>query len=73
MAAIIRSGKFKLNGQGDAEHEEKRARFSGPAAAEGRLKLHEKLEAGDKAALEAVTNPCCRFASGPMILLLLRF
>jgi hypothetical protein len=53
MAIITRSGKFKVNRQGDAEPEEKVARFSGPAMAEGRLKLYEKLEAGDKAALEA--------------------
>jgi hypothetical protein len=38
---------------GDAEPEEKAARFSGPAEAEGRLKLYEKLKAGDKVALEA--------------------
>jgi hypothetical protein len=39
MAVITRSGKFKVNGQGDAEPEEKVARFSGSTAAEGRLKL----------------------------------
>jgi hypothetical protein len=53
MAIITRNGKFKVNGQGDAEPEEKVTRFSGAAAAEGRLKLYEKLEAGDKVALEA--------------------
>jgi transposase len=53
MAIATRNGKFKVNGQGDAEPEEKVTRFSGRTAAEGRLKLYEKLEAGDKAALEA--------------------
>jgi hypothetical protein len=61
---ITRNGKFKVNGQGDAEPEEKTARYSEPAAAERRLKLNEKLEAGDKAALKAVANPRCGFASG---------
>jgi hypothetical protein len=53
IAAITRSGKFKANGPGDAEPEEKAARFSRPAAAEGRLKLYKLLKAGDKVALEA--------------------
>jgi transposase len=53
MAIITRSRKFKANGQGDAEPEEKTTRFSGRTTAEGRLKLYEKLEAGDKAVLEA--------------------
>ncbi|MDR1231674.1 MAG: hypothetical protein LBK61_09765, partial [Spirochaetaceae bacterium] len=53
MAVVTRSGKFKVNGQGDAEPEEKVTRFSGRTTAEGRLKLYEKLKAGDKVALEA--------------------
>jgi transposase len=53
MAVVTRSGKFKTNEQGDAEPEEKVTRFSGRTAAEGRLKLYEKLKAGDKVALEA--------------------
>jgi hypothetical protein len=53
MAVITRNGKFKANEQGDTEPVEKTARFSGTTAAEGRLKLYEKLEAGDKAVLEA--------------------
>jgi hypothetical protein len=53
MAVITRNGKFKVNAQGDAELEEKTARYSGPATAEGRLKRYKLLEAGDKAALEA--------------------
>jgi hypothetical protein len=53
MAIITRNGKFKANGQGDAEPEEKVAQFSGTTAAEGRLKRYKLLEAGDKAALEA--------------------
>jgi hypothetical protein len=64
MAIITRNGKFKTNEQGDAEPEEKVTRFSGRTAAEGRLKLYEKLEARDKVALEAVANPHCGFASG---------
>ena len=52
-AIITRSGKFKTNAQGDAEAEEKTTRHQGTTAAEGRLKLYGKLEAGDKVALEA--------------------
>jgi hypothetical protein len=51
MAVISRSGKLKRNEQGDAEVEEKTKRYKGAAAAEGRLKLYEKLEAGDTAGL----------------------
>jgi hypothetical protein len=47
MAIITRSGKFRTNGQGNAEPEEKKARFSGTMA-EGRLKLYGKLEAGTR-------------------------
>jgi hypothetical protein len=53
MAIITRSGKFKMNAQGDAEVEEKMTRYKGTTTAEGRLKLYGKLEAGDKVALEA--------------------
>jgi hypothetical protein len=53
MAVITRNGKFKANGQNDAGPEEKATRFSGPASAEGRLKLYEKLKVEDETALEA--------------------
>ncbi|MDR1248250.1 MAG: IS110 family transposase [Treponema sp.] len=53
MAVITRSGKFKVNEQGDAEPEEKTARYHGTTTAEGRVKLYGKLEAGDKVVLEA--------------------
>jgi transposase len=53
LAIITRSGKFKMNAQGDAEVEEKMTRHQGTTTAEGRLKLYGKLEAGDKVALEA--------------------
>jgi transposase len=53
MAVITRSGKFKTNEQGDAEPEEKTARYHGVTTAEGRIKLYKLLEAGDKVALEA--------------------
>jgi transposase len=53
MAIITRSGKFRVNEQGDAEPEEKTTRYSGRTTAEGRLQLYGKLEAGDKVALEA--------------------
>jgi transposase len=52
MAIITRTGKFKTNEQGDREPEEKTVFFKGVTTAEGRLKLYEKLEAGDKVALE---------------------
>ncbi|MDR3146479.1 MAG: hypothetical protein LBU21_09390, partial [Treponema sp.] len=53
MVIITRSGKFRKNGQGDLEPEEKTSRYHGVTTAEGRLKLYGKLEAGDKVALEA--------------------
>jgi transposase len=52
-AIITRSGKFKVNGQGDAEPEEKTVRYKGSTAAEGRIKLYKLLKAGDKVCLEA--------------------
>jgi DNA topoisomerase IA len=52
MAIITRTGKFKTNERGDREPEEKTVFYKGVTTAEGRLKLYEKLEAGDKAALE---------------------
>jgi hypothetical protein len=58
MAVITRNGMFKVNALGDAEPEEKTARYSGPATAEGRLKRYKLLEAGDKAALEAGNMAC---------------
>ena len=53
MAIITRTGKVRINGQGDAEAEEKTTRYKGTTTAEGRVKLYGKLEAGDKVALEA--------------------
>jgi transposase len=53
MAIITRTGKFTTNAQGDQEPEEKTVLFNGVTTAEGRLKLYEKLGAGDKVALEA--------------------
>jgi transposase len=53
MAVITRSGKFKVNEQGDAEPEEETTRYQGSTMAEGRIKLYGKLEAGDKVCLEA--------------------
>jgi transposase len=53
MAIITRTGKFKTNGQGDREPEEKTVFYKGATTAEGRLNLYEKLEAGDKVAFEA--------------------
>jgi transposase len=53
MAIVTRTGKFKVNMQGDREPEEKTARYKGSTNAEGRVKLYGKLEAGDKVALEA--------------------
>jgi transposase len=53
MAIITRSGKFKVNEQGDAEPEEKTARYKGVTTAEGRIKLYKLLRAGDKVGLEA--------------------
>jgi transposase len=53
MAIVTRTGKFKVNAQGDMEPEEKTAFFKGTTSAEGRVKLYGKLEAGDKVALEA--------------------
>jgi hypothetical protein len=49
MAVITRTGKLRSDG-GPVE---KATRFHGRTAAEGRLRLYSKLEAGDKAALEA--------------------
>jgi hypothetical protein len=42
-----------MDERGGAEVEEKTTRHQGTVAAEGRLKLYRKLEAGDKVALEA--------------------
>jgi transposase len=53
MAIITRTGKFKVTAQGDQEPEEKTVFFKGTTTAEGRMKLYEKLEAGDKVSLEA--------------------
>jgi transposase len=53
MAIITRSGKIKVNEQGDGEPEEKTSRYHGKTTAEGRVQLYEKLEKGDKVALEA--------------------
>jgi transposase len=53
MAIITRTGKFTVNAQGDAEPEEKTKLYQGVTTVEGRLKLYEKLEGGDKVALEA--------------------
>jgi transposase len=53
MAIITRTGKFKTTAEGDKEPEEKTVFFKGATTAEGRLKLYEKLEAGDKVSLEA--------------------
>jgi transposase len=53
MAIITRTGKFRMNEQGDAEPEEKTTRYNGVTTCEGRVKLYGKLEAGDKVALEA--------------------
>jgi transposase len=53
MAIITRSGKVRMNEQGDGEPEEKTTRYKGTTTAEGRIKLYKLLRAGDKVALEA--------------------
>jgi transposase len=53
MAIVTRTGKVVKNAQGDLEPEEKTKLYKGVTTAEGRMKLYEKLEAGDKVAIEA--------------------
>jgi hypothetical protein len=53
MAIVRRTGKAVKNAQGDWEPEEKTKLYKGVTTVEGRVKLYEKLEAGDKIALEA--------------------
>jgi predicted NBD/HSP70 family sugar kinase len=47
MAIVRRTGKVVKNGQGDREPEEKVKYYKGVTTVEGRLKLYQKLEAGD--------------------------
>jgi transposase len=53
MAIVRRTGKMVKTATGDLEPEEKIKLYKGVTMAEGRMKLYEKLEAGDKVALEA--------------------
>jgi transposase len=53
MAIVTRTGKYKVNAQGDAEPEERTVFSKGTTTAEGRLKLYGKLRQGDKVAFEA--------------------